>query len=52
MSYILIKWPESQDLMELKGFEENSSLADYEKFGPAAYFVDKDWLELIEYETT
>ena len=52
MSYILITWPESQSLMELEGFEENTSLADCEKFGPAAYFVDKDWLEQIEYENS
>lgn len=47
MEYVLIKWPESQELMELEDFEEHSSLADCEMFGPCAYFVEKEWL----YET-
>lgn len=42
--YKLILWPNSQCLMELDGFEENSSLADCEKFGSSAYFVSINWL--------
>ena len=48
--YVLISWPESQELMEMKGFEEHSSLADCEQFGPCAYFVEKEWLESDEEE--
>lgn len=44
MEYILFQWPESQELMEVEGFEEHSNLADCEKFGSAAYFVEKEWL--------
>lgn len=37
--YILIQWPESQDVMEQEWFENECSLADNELFGDAAYFV-------------
>lgn len=43
--YILVVYPFSQSLMELEGFDDNSSLAENELFGSAAYFVSKDWLE-------
>lgn len=43
--YVLVSWPESQELMEMEGFDEHASLADCEQFGPCAYFVDKEWLE-------
>ena len=42
-------WPESQMLMELDGFEENSYLVNDDKglleFGSSAYFVNRKWLE-------
>ena len=44
MKYILVQWPESQDLMMIDGFEEHSTLADAEFAGSAAYFVEEDWL--------
>lgn len=45
--YILIQWPESQSLMEYDWFNEETSLADYDKFGGAAYFIPKKrWLEI------
>ena len=37
--YVLVKWPESQELMEYKWFNEEASLADSEKFGSSAYFI-------------
>lgn len=48
--YEIIGWPDSQELMEIEGFEEHSSLADCEHFGPCAYFVEKEWLESLEKE--
>ena len=48
MAYLLVPWPEVQDYMDEEGFDENSSLADEEKFGPCSYFVDEDWLEEID----
>lgn len=46
--YVVISWPESQELMEAEGFDDNSYLVmdsnGLEDFGPSAYFVDVDWL--------
>ena len=39
--YVLIRWPESQDYMELEGVV----LANDEEFGPAAYFVPRHLVE-------
>lgn len=52
--YVLVTWPESQELETRKGFEKHCSLADSDKFGPGAYFVEENWLnkeyELNDYE--
>lgn len=46
--YVVVTWPDSQDLMEVEGFEDNSYLISDEReirdFGPSAYFVDVKWL--------
>lgn len=46
--YVVVTWPNSQDLMEVEGFEDNSYLINDERgirdFGPSAYFVDVKWL--------
>jgi len=42
--YVLVTWPESQELMELDEFDENSSLDFSLDSGPCAYFVKKSWL--------
>lgn len=46
--YVVVTWPDSQDLMEVEGFEDNSYLINDEMgirdFGPSAYFVDVKWL--------
>ena len=48
-TFEVVCWPESQMLMELDGFEENSNLIDDDKglleFGSSAYFVNRKWLE-------
>lgn len=45
----VVMWPESQDLMSLKGFRENSALINSEKgleiYGSSAYRVEPNWLE-------
>lgn len=45
--YIVVTWPDVQELMEVGGFKENSYLINDEKgmddFGSSAYFVDKEW---------
>lgn len=48
-TFEVVCWPESQMLMELDGFEENSYLVNDDKglleFGSSAFFVNKKWLE-------
>lgn len=48
MSYIVITWPEIQELMGKPGFRDNSYLINDDKgikdFGSSAYFVDNNWL--------
>jgi hypothetical protein len=42
--YYIIEWPESQDLMDEVGFEDNCFLLDVgSMFGSAAYAVNKNW---------
>lgn len=47
--FIVVAWPDSQDLMGLDGFRENSYLVNddkgFEEFGSSAYFVNKEWYE-------
>lgn len=38
-SYVLIQWPDSQDLMEEPWFDEEAILDVEGKFGSSAYFV-------------
>lgn len=40
--YLLIRWPEVQDFMEVRGFEEHSVLNISDEEGPS-YFVEEDW---------
>ena len=48
-TFEVVCWPESQMLMELDGFEENSYLVNDDmgllEFGSSAYFVNRKWLE-------
>ena len=48
-TFEVVCWPESQMLMELDGFEENSSLVNDDRglleFGSSAFFVNRKWLE-------
>ena len=48
-TFEVVCWPESQMLMELDGFEENSYLVNDDRglleFGSSAYFVNRKWLE-------
>lgn len=50
-TFEVVCWPESQMLMELDGFEENSYLVNDDRglheFGSSAYFVNRKWLEEI-----
>ena len=48
-TFEVVCWPESQMLIELDGFEENSYLVNDDKglleFGSSSYFVNRKWLE-------
>lgn len=47
MCKVVITWPESQMLFELRGFRENCSLINGEVglkvYGSSAYLVDEEW---------
>jgi hypothetical protein len=47
--YAIMTWPESQELMELKGFRENCWLINdrrgLTRFGSSAYVYSIDWYE-------
>lgn len=49
--FIVIVWPEIQDLMDEDGFEYNCCLINddpfIQEYGNSAYFVRKTWLESI-----
>ena len=46
--FVVVTWPDVQDLMELEGFRENSILINesplYVEFGYSAYLVRNSWL--------
>ena len=48
-TFEVVCWPESQMLMELDGFEENSYLVNDDRglheFGSSAFFVNRKWLD-------
>ena len=50
-TFIIITWPDTQILMEKKGFRTHSCLINSEPFlgtyGSSAYFVEQSWLDLI-----
>ena len=47
--FVVVCWPESQELMDIEGFEDHSHLINDEiglmDYGSCAYFVDEEWLE-------
>lgn len=49
--FVIIQWPEIQELMDKEGFDSNCSLANDEwtldKYGSSAYFVNKKWLNSL-----
>ena len=47
--FVAISWPETQELMEEPGFEDNAVLINdrelYNEYGPQSYMVRKQWLD-------
>ena len=49
--YILVDWPEVQELMEKDGFDENAFLRNsLDSIAFPAYFVNKDWYDTVCYQ--
>ena len=51
--YVIIGWPDIQDIMDQEGFKENATLIepnDSMSIGSSTYLVDKEWLESLEEE--
>lgn len=50
--YIIVEWPESQELMDHEGFDEHACLINDEswldQYGSMSYFVEEDWLKNIQ----
>jgi hypothetical protein len=49
--YVIVGWPEIQELMDKEGFDENATLIepnDSMGIGSSTYLVDKEWLDSIE----
>lgn len=50
-NYVIVDWPDIQDLMELEGFEENAALIepnDSMGIGSCTYLISKEWLESLK----
>lgn len=51
VEYEVINWPESQNLIDLAGFDEHSRLIcdeeGIELYGSCAYLVDSAWLSEV-----
>ena len=49
--YIVVRWPESQELMDKEGFKSHCYLINDEQgledFGSQAYFVEEDWYNRV-----
>ena len=49
--FIIVQWPEVQELMDREGFDTNACLANdewtLEEYGSSAYFVNKAWLNSL-----
>lgn len=50
--FIVVPWPEVQELMEYEDFDKNThlinDLALYNEYGDSAYFVRKSWIDNIK----
>lgn len=52
--YVVITWPDVQELMEVDGFLNNSHPINdnplLDEYGPSAYFVRETWIYALEQE--
>ena len=47
-NFLVVEWPESQELMEHEGFMDNCTLLLNDGFGSASYLVRKDWYARLQ----
>lgn len=47
-NFLVVEWPESQELMEHEGFMDNCTLLLNDGFGSASYLVKKDWYARLQ----
>lgn len=51
--YVIVGWPDIQDIIDEEGFDENTTLIepnDNMGIGSSTYLVDKEWLQSLEEE--
>ena len=51
--YVIVEWPEIQELMDKKGFEKNTALItpnDSMGIGSSTYLVNKEWFDSLKEE--
>ena len=52
--YVVITWPDIQDLMEHDDFNDNACLITddpfIQEYGSSAYFVRESWIDVLEQE--
>lgn len=49
--YVIVGWPDIQDIIDEEGFDENTTLIepnDNMGIGSSTYLVDKEWLESLK----
>lgn len=50
-TFVVVVWPDVQEIMEEEGFDDNSSLINdkplFEEYDSSAYFVRLSWLKNI-----
>ena len=49
-TFVLIHWPDVQELMDVEGFRENACLDTRDNADSSSYFVSEEWLNNIDEE--
>lgn len=50
-TFVLIHWPNVQELMDVEGFRENACLDTRDDAESSSYFVSEEWLNSLDGET-
>lgn len=49
-TFVLIHWPDVQELMDVEGFRENACLDTRDNAESSSYFVSEEWLNSLDGE--